>query len=85
MNFSFLQQIEMKSASLAIEPLMLAERDREFLKQLRRNRDAEEKKNRGTSLCTVHMQRFLFLEGAGGSLILLTEFMVYLGSVAQAV
>ena len=28
----------MKSASLAIEPLMLAERDREFLKQLRRNR-----------------------------------------------
>merc|ERR1712126_624862 len=37
------EQIEMKSASLAIEPLMLAERDREFLKQLRRNRDAEEK------------------------------------------
>ena len=33
----------MKSASLAIEPLMLAERDREYLKQLRRNRDAEEK------------------------------------------
>ena len=33
----------MKSASLAITPLMLAERDREFLKQLRRNRDAEEK------------------------------------------
>ena len=28
----------MKSASLAIEPLMLAERDREYLKQLRRNR-----------------------------------------------
>ena len=28
----------MKSASLALEPLMLAERDREFLKQLRRNR-----------------------------------------------
>ena len=43
MNLSFFQQIEMKSASLAIEPLMLAERDREFLKQLRRNRDAEEK------------------------------------------
>ena len=38
-----LQEIEMKSASLAIEPLMLAERDREYLKQLRRNRDAEEK------------------------------------------
>ena len=33
----------MKSASLALEPLMLAERDREYLKQLRRNRDAEEK------------------------------------------
>ena len=48
----------MKSASLALTPLMLAERDREFLKQLRklvefvrilqylplfRNRDAEEK------------------------------------------
>ena len=33
----------MKSASLAITPLMLAERDREFLKQLRKNRDAEEK------------------------------------------
>ncbi len=32
------QEIEMKSASLALEPLMLAERDREFLKQLRRNR-----------------------------------------------
>ena len=33
-----MQEIEMKSASLALEPLMLAERDREFLKQLRRNR-----------------------------------------------
>ena len=33
----------MKSASLAITPLMLAERDREYLKQLRKNRDAEEK------------------------------------------
>ena len=37
------QEVEMKSASLAITPLMLAERDREFLKQLRKNRDAEEK------------------------------------------
>merc|ERR1711915_448268 len=36
-------EIEMRSASLALTPLMLAERDREFLKQLRRNRDAEEK------------------------------------------
>merc|ERR1711862_990438 len=35
--------IEMKSASLALTPLMLAERDRAFLKQLRKNRDAEEK------------------------------------------
>merc|ERR1712024_163351 len=39
----FKDEVEMKSASLAITPLMLAERDREFLKQLRRNRDAEEK------------------------------------------
>merc|ERR1711913_235755 len=39
----FKNEVEMKSASLAITPLMLAERDREFLKQLRRNRDAEEK------------------------------------------
>ena len=36
-------QIEKKSGMLAIQPLMLAERDREFLKQLRKNRDAEEK------------------------------------------
>jgi len=35
--------IEMKSASLALTPLMLAERDRAYLKQLRKNRDAEEK------------------------------------------
>ena len=40
---TFRQEVEMKSASLAITPLMLAERDREFLKQLRKNRDAEEK------------------------------------------
>merc|ERR1712226_28525 len=39
----FKEEVEMKSASLAITPLMLAERDREFLKQLRKNRDAEEK------------------------------------------
>jgi NADH dehydrogenase (ubiquinone) 1 alpha subcomplex subunit 13 len=31
-----MQEIEMKSASLALTPLMLAERDREFLKQLRK-------------------------------------------------
>eukprot|EP00095_Tigriopus_kingsejongensis_P001957 maker-scaffold594_size129171-snap-gene-0.19 protein:Tk01957 transcript:maker-scaffold594_size129171-snap-gene-0.19-mRNA-1 annotation:"nadh dehydrogenase 1 alpha subcomplex 13" len=34
-------ELEMTSASLGIEPLLLAERDREFLKQIRRNRDAE--------------------------------------------
>merc|ERR1711881_164518 len=39
----FKEEIEMKSASLAITPLMLAERDREDPKQLRKNRDAEEK------------------------------------------
>eukprot|EP00088_Acartia_fossae_P022450 TRINITY_DN2364_c0_g1_i1.p1 TRINITY_DN2364_c0_g1~~TRINITY_DN2364_c0_g1_i1.p1 ORF type:complete len:153 (-),score=28.23 TRINITY_DN2364_c0_g1_i1:165-623(-) len=33
--------LELRSSDLAIEPLMLAERDREFLKQCRRNRDAE--------------------------------------------
>lgn len=33
--------IEMRSAKMAIYPMLLAERDREFLKQLRRNRDAE--------------------------------------------
>jgi len=32
---------EMRSAELVLEPLMLAERDREFLKQCRKNRDAE--------------------------------------------
>ncbi|XP_075979395.1 NADH dehydrogenase (ubiquinone) B16.6 subunit [Anticarsia gemmatalis] len=34
-------QIETRSAKMAIFPMLLAERDREFLKQLRRNRDAE--------------------------------------------
>ncbi|XP_023320719.1 NADH dehydrogenase [ubiquinone] 1 alpha subcomplex subunit 13 [Eurytemora carolleeae] len=37
------EKIEMKSADLALTPLMLAERDREFLKQCRKNRDAEAK------------------------------------------
>lgn len=36
-------KIEMRSAKMAIYPMLLAERDREYLKQLRRNRDAEEK------------------------------------------
>merc|ERR1719461_2791251 len=37
------EKIEANSNNLALTPLMLAERDREYLKQLRRNRDAEEK------------------------------------------
>lgn len=35
--------IEMRSARHAIMPLLFAERDREYLKQLRRNRDEEAK------------------------------------------
>ncbi|XP_059486362.1 NADH dehydrogenase [ubiquinone] 1 alpha subcomplex subunit 13 [Neocloeon triangulifer] len=34
-------RIEMRSGSLAITPLLLAEKDREMLRQLRRNRDEE--------------------------------------------
>ncbi|CAK1542314.1 unnamed protein product [Leptosia nina] len=34
-------KIEMRSAKMAIYPMLLAERDREYMKQLRRNRDAE--------------------------------------------
>ncbi|KAJ3664811.1 hypothetical protein Zmor_000354 [Zophobas morio] len=34
-------EIEMRSGRFAIFPLLLAERDREYLKQLRRNRDEE--------------------------------------------
>ncbi|XP_012259066.2 NADH dehydrogenase [ubiquinone] 1 alpha subcomplex subunit 13 [Athalia rosae] len=34
-------EVEMRSARLAIYPMLLAERDREFLKQLKRNREAE--------------------------------------------
>ncbi|XP_055701518.1 NADH dehydrogenase [ubiquinone] 1 alpha subcomplex subunit 13 [Phlebotomus papatasi] len=37
------EEIEMRSARNAILPLLRAERDREFLKQLRRNRDEEAK------------------------------------------
>lgn len=33
--------LEQKGASLAIYPMLLAEKDREYLKQLRRNRDEE--------------------------------------------
>ncbi|KAK0162915.1 hypothetical protein PV327_006645 [Microctonus hyperodae] len=36
-------RIETTSAQLAVLPLLLAQRDREFLKQLRRNRDEEAK------------------------------------------
>lgn len=35
------EEIEQRSADFAIYPLLLAERDREYLKQLRRNRDSE--------------------------------------------
>lgn len=34
--------VEMRSARLALQPLLFAERDREYLKQLRRNRADEE-------------------------------------------
>ncbi|XP_023021556.1 NADH dehydrogenase (ubiquinone) B16.6 subunit [Leptinotarsa decemlineata] len=37
------RELEMRCASLAIYPMLLAERDREYLKQLRRNRDEETK------------------------------------------
>merc|ERR1712037_724767 len=42
-------QTEYRSATLALTPMMLAERDRKYLKQCRRNRDAEAKhgKRRG--------------------------------------
>ncbi|KAK4881717.1 hypothetical protein RN001_005036 [Aquatica leii] len=35
------EELERRSAELALYPLLLAERDRAYLKQLRRNRDAE--------------------------------------------
>ncbi|PSN29341.1 hypothetical protein C0J52_25560 [Blattella germanica] len=35
------EDIEMRSGKLALYPMLLAERDRAFLKQLRRNRDEE--------------------------------------------
>ncbi|XP_046611753.1 NADH dehydrogenase [ubiquinone] 1 alpha subcomplex subunit 13 [Neodiprion virginianus] len=34
-------EVEMRSARMVMFPLLLAERDREYLKQLRRNRDSE--------------------------------------------
>uniref|UniRef100_A0A1A9W301 NADH dehydrogenase [ubiquinone] 1 alpha subcomplex subunit 13 n=1 Tax=Glossina brevipalpis TaxID=37001 RepID=A0A1A9W301_9MUSC len=37
------EDIEMRSAQNVIFPVLIAERDREFLKQLRRNRDEEAK------------------------------------------
>lgn len=36
-----LQEIEQRSAQMAIYPMLLAEKDRAFLKQLRKNRDEE--------------------------------------------
>lgn len=37
------ENIEMRSGKLALYPLLHSERDREFLKQMRRNRDEEAK------------------------------------------
>ncbi|XP_063226031.1 NADH dehydrogenase [ubiquinone] 1 alpha subcomplex subunit 13 [Bacillus rossius redtenbacheri] len=39
----FYEDLENKGGRLAMQPILLAERDREFLKQLRRNRDEEAK------------------------------------------
>lgn len=43
LNYKSVQDdiIEQRSSDFAIYPLLLAERDREYLKQLRRNRDSE--------------------------------------------
>lgn len=38
-----IDDLEKRSALFALKPLLLAERDREYLKQLRRNRDEEAK------------------------------------------
>ncbi|KAI8116621.1 hypothetical protein CVS40_11332 [Lucilia cuprina] len=40
---SYFTRIEMRSAQNVIFPILIAERDREYLKQLRRNRDEEAK------------------------------------------
>lgn len=51
-------EIEMRSAKMAIYPMLLAERDREYLKQLRRNRDAEAELMRdvpGWEVSTLHI------------------------------
>lgn len=37
------EEVEMRSGRFAISALLLAERDREYLKQIRRNRDEEAK------------------------------------------
>jgi len=37
------QEIEMRSGTMALQPMLMAERDREFLKQLKKNREEEEK------------------------------------------
>lgn len=49
-------EIELRSSKMAIYPMLLAERDREYLKQLRRNRDAERelmKNVKGWEVCNV--------------------------------
>lgn len=38
-----IEDLEMRSGHFAVHPLLVAERDRAFLKQLRRNRDEEAK------------------------------------------
>lgn len=42
-RLNHLQDLERRSSVLAVYPLLLAERDREFLKQMRKNRDEEAK------------------------------------------
>lgn len=57
-------EIEMRSSKMAIYPMLLAERDREYLKQLRRNRDAEAELMRdvpGWEVRTKILINFLYL------------------------
>ena len=57
-------EIEMRSAKMAIYPMLLAERDREYLKQLRRNRDAEAELMRdvpGWEVCQYKNCKIIYL------------------------
>jgi len=63
-NVEYVQRdnIEMRSANNVIHAILLAERDREFLKQLKRNRDEEEKlmKNvKGWVVCDLTLYSLL--------------------------